>query len=162
MPNKNKWNLVAPCGLYCGECTAFLGAECGGCRSNDGLSKEYRKYCKIYQCSSSRKLKICLECEEFPCKIFDFFKAEKLEQSSWFLDVWSNMKQVDEMGLKGFLRKKKNWLAKRKECAEKRGIRYCDECERWPCELLKRPVLVPVDLKGFKDFMKKKRQLPQV
>ncbi len=155
MLNKNRWNLVAPCGLYCGECTAFLDGKCGGCRSNKGLSKEYRKYCKIYRCSSSKNLKICLECKEFPCKLFDFFKAERLEESSWFLDVWSNMKQIKEMGLTDFLRKKENWLRKRKECGEKRGIKYCEECEQWPCEFLKRPVLVPVDLKKFREFMRK-------
>ncbi len=155
MSNKNKWNLVAPCGLYCEECTAFLNGKCGGCKSNEGLSKEYRKYCKIYQCSSSKNLKICLECKEFPCKPFDFFKAEKLENSPWFLDVWSNMKQIKEVGLTAFLNKKQNWLRRRKQCAKKRNIKYCDGCKQWPCELLKRPVLVPVDLKGFKEFMKK-------
>jgi len=157
MPNGNKWNLVAPCGLYCGECTAFLNGECLGCRSDLGLSKEYRKYCKIYQCSSGKNLKTCLECKDFPCKIFDFFKAEKLEDSSWFLDVWSNMKQIEELGLTNFLRKKRNWLSRRKECAEKRGIKYCDECKQWPCEFLKRPVLVPADLNSFKEFMKKNK-----
>jgi len=157
MSNGNKWNLVAPCGLYCGECTAFLSGECVGCRSDMGLSREYRKYCKIYQCSSGRNLKICLECRDFPCKIFEFFKAEKLEDSSWFLDVWTNMKQIKEIGLVKFLRKKRNWLSKRKECAEKRGIKYCNECKQWPCEFLKRPVLVPADLKDFKEFMRKNK-----
>ena len=152
-----KWNLVASCGLYCGECTAFLNEECGGCRSNKGLSKEYRKYCKIYQCSSSKNLKISLECEKFPCNLFDFFKAERLEDSSWFLDVWSNMKQIEQAGLANFLKKKTNWLRKRKGCAEKRGIKYCDGCTRWPCEFLKRPVLVPADLKKFQEFMERNK-----
>ncbi|MGC9346094.1 MAG: hypothetical protein ACP5ER_04815 [Candidatus Bathyarchaeales archaeon] len=67
------------------------------------------------------------------------------------------MKQVKEIGLTNFLGKKENWIRKRKECADKRGIKYCNECRQWPCELLKMPVLVPVDLKKFKDFMKKSR-----
>jgi len=155
MSNQSEWNLVAPCGLYCGECTAFLNRECGGCRSNEGLSKEYRKYCKIYRCSNGKNFRTCIECEEFPCKFFDFFKAETLESSSWFLDIWCNMKQIKETGLTDFLKNKEDWLKKRKECAEKRGVKYCDECKQWPCELLKREVLVPVDLKGFEEFMKK-------
>jgi len=155
MSNENRWNSVAPCGLYCGECTAFLNGKCGGCRSNKGLSKEYRKYCRIYGCSSSKNLRICLDCKDFPCNFFDFFKAKKLEQSSWFLDIWSNMKQVKEKNLADFLKKKKNWLRKRRECAEKRGIKYCDECKSWPCELLKRSVLAPVDLREFEEFMRK-------
>ncbi len=156
MSKESAWNLVAPCGLYCGECTAFINKECGGCRSNEGLSKDYRKYCKIHQCSSSKNLKICLECKEFPCNLFDFFKAERLEDSSWFLDLWGNMKQINETGLRDFLRKKANWLRRREVCAEKRGIKYCDDCKRWPCEFLKRPVLVPVDLNKFREFMEKK------
>jgi len=155
---KNAWNLVAPCGLYCGECTAFLDKRCEGCRSDKGLSKEYRKYCKIYACLNNKNLKICSECKEFPCKFFDFFKAEGLGESSWFLDVWSNMKQIKEAGLTNFLNRKGDWLRKRKECAEKIGIKYCDKCKRWPCEFLKRPILVPADLKNFKEFMRKKNQ----
>jgi len=157
MSKKSRWNLVAPCGLYCGECTAFLNGDCKGCRSNDGLSKEYRKYCKIYQCSNNKNLKVCFECNGFPCKVFDFFKADRLESSSWFLDIWGNMRQIKETGLTKFLKKKECWLKRRMECAEKRGIKYCDKCEHWPCEFLKRPVLVPVDLKEFEEFMKRSR-----
>jgi hypothetical protein len=155
LPKENEWNLVAPCGLYCGECTAFLNEKCGGCRSNQGLSKEYQKYCKIYACSRDKKFRTCVECGEFPCKFFNFFKAETLESSSWFLDVWCNMKQVREKGLKDFLKSKEKWLRKREKCAENRGIKYCDECKDWPCELLKREVLVPINLEKFKDFMEK-------
>ncbi len=155
MQKANLWNLVAPCGLYCGECTAFLNKKCGGCRSNKGLSEQYRRYCKIYKCSSDKGLKVCLECNEFPCKTFNFFKAEGLEDSSWFLDVLSNMKTIAETDISRFLKRKAAWLNKRKKCARKRGIDYCDECKRWPCEFLKRPVLVPADLNRFKEFMEK-------
>jgi len=151
--SENKWNLVAPCGLYCGECTAFIDGRCGGCRSNKGLSKEYRKYCKIYKCSYNKNIRICLDCRKFPCKLFYFFRAERLEESSWFLDVWVNMKQIKGIGVERFLRRRESWLRRRKRCAEKRGIKGCDECKQWPCELLKRPVLVPVDLEKFKKFM---------
>jgi len=65
------------------------------------------------------------------------------------------MKQIKQMNLANFLKKKENWLRKRKQCAGKRGIKYCDECKQWPCELLKREVLFPVDLQKFREFMKK-------
>lgn len=98
-----------------------------------------------------------MECKEFPCKTFNFFKAERLEESSWFLDIWSNMKQIKETGLTNFLKKKENWLKRRVECAGKKGMKYCDKCKRWPCEFLKRPVLVPADLNKFEEFMKKNK-----
>ncbi|MEM1551888.1 MAG: DUF3795 domain-containing protein [Candidatus Bathyarchaeia archaeon] len=149
------WNIVAPCGLYCGECTGLLRGECGGCRSGKGLSREYQEYCKIYKCAANKNLKICLDCASFPCKFFDLFKAERLESSAWFLDVWCNMKKIKGHGVSNFLKAKEKWLAKRKLCAAKRGIRYCDECKEWPCELLKREVLAPMDLLKFKEFMSK-------
>ena len=98
---------------------------------------------------------MCLDCEDFPCKFFDFFKAETLESSAWFLDVWYNMKQAKEHGISKFLKIKEKWLEKRKTCAEKRGIKYCDECKQWPCELLKREVLIPMNLEKFKESMSK-------
>jgi hypothetical protein len=45
-------------------------------------------------------------------------------------------------------------LGERKKCAKKKGIKYCNECKQWPCELLKRPVLVPANLKEFIEFMR--------
>jgi len=147
------WNLIAPCGLYCGECTGLLSGECGGCRSGEGLSKKYQKYCKIYKCATGRGLKTCLDCETFPCRFFEFFKAETLQSSAWFLDVLCNMKHVKEYGFSKFLKAKEKWLEKRRTCAKERGIRYCDECAQWPCELLKREVLTPMDLQKFKEIM---------
>lgn len=147
------WNLVAPCGLYCGECTGLLNGECGGCRSNKGLSSEYQKYCKIYKCATNKNLQTCLDCKSFPCKFFEFFKAETLKSSAWFIDVWCNMKQVKERGISKFLKTKEKWLEKRKACAAKRGISCCDKCAQWPCELLKREILTPTDLQKFKKIM---------
>ena len=34
MPIENKWNLVAPWGIYCGKCPVFLNRKCGGGRAN--------------------------------------------------------------------------------------------------------------------------------
>jgi len=78
-----------------------------------------------------------------------------LESSAWFLDVWCNMKQVKEYGVSKFLKAKEKWLEKRKACAAKRGIKYCDECKQWPCELLKREILIPMNLQKFKEYMSK-------
>lgn len=65
------------------------------------------------------------------------------------------MKQVREIGLENFLKKKEKWVRERKKCAEERGVKYCDECKDWPCELLKREVLMPMEIKKFKEFMRK-------
>lgn len=68
------------------------------------------------------------------------------------------MKQIKETNLTSFLKRKQKWLEEREDCAKKRGIKYCDGCKRWPCDLLKRQTLVPVDLVRFKEFMERFEQ----
>jgi len=65
------------------------------------------------------------------------------------------MKQVKEQSISKFLKAKEKWLEKRKACAIKKGIKYCNECKQWPCELLKREVLTPMELQKFKEYMSK-------
>ncbi|MEM3616779.1 MAG: hypothetical protein QXJ31_02555 [Candidatus Bathyarchaeia archaeon] len=65
------------------------------------------------------------------------------------------MKQIKEKGISKFLKAKEKWLTKRRTGVTKKGIKYCDECKHWPCELLKREVLLPMDLQKFKEFMSK-------
>ena len=153
MPKKinGNWDLVAPCGLCCRECTGFLDAKCGGCRSNQGLSKEFRKYCRIYKCSENKGLKLCLDCNDFPCRFFEFFG---FPGGYWFLDNLNNMRQIKKQGIVKFLEMELKWLEGRKECAKEKGINRCDVCGQRPCKLYgARLILVPVDLNDFKEFM---------
>jgi hypothetical protein len=60
---KSEPDLVAVCGIYCGVCPVF-GVKCPGC-ARDPRSKE----CALFSCSSSKKVKYCFQCSEFPCRI---------------------------------------------------------------------------------------------
>ncbi len=64
-------NLIAPCGLNCGICIAYLREKnkCTGCLS-DGDGKAYHcSKCKIKLCEEhgNKKFTYCMECEKFPC-----------------------------------------------------------------------------------------------
>ena len=69
-----KAGLIAPCGMNCSLCVAYLRDknQCPGCRSIDsGKTSEYRKNCIIKNCDQLKKnnWKYCSDkCEKFPCK----------------------------------------------------------------------------------------------
>ncbi len=63
------------------------------------------------------------------------------------------MKQVRKLGISEFLSRRRSRVEERKACARSMGVSFCDECEDWPCDLLKRPVLAPMDLKLFERLM---------
>ena len=50
--------LVAYCGLYCGECRAHKKGRCPGCREN---SKAW--WCKVRACCIEHSYASCAECE---------------------------------------------------------------------------------------------------
>ena len=101
-----KYDLVAPCGDYCGGCGQYNGlivetakqmrefadlygfefrseeafdfkqfvkglewfidnAKCPGCHHGGGPP-----WCEVRKCCSEKGLRICFECEEFPCSKF--------------------------------------------------------------------------------------------
>jgi len=145
MVNKFKFNLynknlIAPCGLYCGECSAFQSRECGGCISRKGLCLRYTKICKIYSCCVEKKgLRVCGQCDEFPCKKFSTF----FDTPDWYQEVVGNLKQIEKIGMEKFLEKEVKRVTQLINCAQKHGLAHCSQCQEWPCKILKRPPLTP-------------------
>ena len=136
---KNK-DLVAPCGLYCGECDAFQGGRCGGCISRKGLCLKYTKICKIYSCCVGKKgLRVCGQCKEFPCRKFPAF----FDTPAWRREVLGNLRRIEKIGIEKFLEEEVKRVSKLIECAEKHGLIHCSQCKEWPCKILKRPPLIP-------------------
>ena len=68
----NRFDELAPCGVYCGACPAF-NKTCNGCASDDKNQSRRSKWgCKIRNCCYDQKeLDYCVNCEQFPCKIFN-------------------------------------------------------------------------------------------
>lgn len=137
----NNCNLVAPCGLYCGECLGFQDGRCQGCLSRKGLCLKYSKICKIYDCClNEKKIRFCNECKNFPCENFDFFKDGEYD---WFSEVVTNLKIIKRVGVEKFLNIEVKRVKRLIKCANQKGISHCVECNDWPCEKLKRPPLTP-------------------
>lgn len=138
--NLSDENLIAPCGLYCGECLGFQDGRCGGCISRRGLCLKYSKICNIYECCvAERKHRFCSECEDFPCKKINKF----FDTPEWHDEVVNNLEQISKMGIKQFLSKQVKRVTELINCAKKNRIKHCSQCKNWPCEKLKRQPLAP-------------------
>jgi hypothetical protein len=63
-------NLIAFCGLYCGECKAYKSRKCPGCRKN-----EKALWCKVRRCCLDGGKSSCADCDVFStaseCKKFN-------------------------------------------------------------------------------------------
>jgi hypothetical protein len=78
----DKKQLTAPCGLDCFNCEIFelkdvihakIGIEkdripCKGCRAEDGKHYHMKNGCATSQCVKNKKVEICSDCADFPCK----------------------------------------------------------------------------------------------
>lgn len=138
--NLNNQDLIAPCGLYCGECSAFQSGSCGGCISRQGLCLKYTKICKIYSCCvAERGLRVCGQCQEFPCEKLKMF----FDTPAWYNNVVGNLRQIQKAGLEKFLRKEVKRVQKLISCAQKQGFVHCVACQKWPCANLSREPLSP-------------------
>lgn len=64
-------NIIAPCGINCGSCIAFLRQKnrCNGCR-NVVPELKTRVKCRIKNCEelNTGKSEFCYDCGKFPCK----------------------------------------------------------------------------------------------
>ena len=69
MESLNKFSLIAPCGMNCGICMAYLRNKnkCSGCRGVDTNKPITRTKCKIKNCLifQKDKAKFYFECEKF-------------------------------------------------------------------------------------------------
>jgi hypothetical protein len=86
MKLKERFNLLAPCGIDCGICELYLCRDnkelldsliskgipgdklpCPGCRAVKGHCPVLPSTCETYKCIRLQHLGFCFECDEFPC-----------------------------------------------------------------------------------------------
>jgi hypothetical protein len=100
-----KRSLIAPCGMNCGTCIAYLREKnsCPGCRVSSANKAVSVKRCIIQKCVylEKTKSKFCYECEKFPCKrIKQLDKRYKTRYKTSFID---NLLLIKETGIAHFL-----------------------------------------------------------
>lgn len=91
--------LIAYCGLYCGECRQYKKGKCPGCRKNEKAS-----WCKIRSCCADNNFRSCIECQkEGPenCNYFNNFIA-KLIAFFFRSDRAKGIRYIKEFGYEKF------------------------------------------------------------
>ncbi len=109
-----KKKQIAPCGMNCGTCIAFLRSKnkCPGCRVISEDKALSVKKCTVTTCDhlKSTKFKFCFECEKFPCaRIKQLDKRYKTKYHTSFIE---NLQMIKEKGLEDFL----SFESKRRTC----------------------------------------------
>jgi len=104
-PVKFKKVLIAPCGMNCGSCLAYLREKkrCPGCRIFSADKAVSVKRCIIQKCTYLEKTnsKFCYECEKFPCKRMK--QLDKRYRIKYRTGLIENLLMIKENGVVHFL-----------------------------------------------------------
>lgn len=123
MENTFDQELIAPCGMNCGICTAYLREKnkCPGCRAADTNKAISVLRCKIKNCEVIRKgkAKFCFGCENYACK--DLKHLDKRYRTKYRMSMIENLNDIKKNGISWFLdNEKKRW-----ECPTCGGVICC-------------------------------------
>lgn len=128
----NKISLIAPCGMNCGICIAYLREKnkCPGCRGTDIDKPVTRVKCKIKNCNELKKnkLKFCFSCEKFSCA--NLKHLDKRYQTRYNMSMIENLENIKRLGIRRFVRNERTrWTCPKCNgtiCVHKG---YCYNCE---------------------------------
>lgn len=102
----NQVNLIAPCGMNCSICMAYLRKKnkCNGCRAVNTWNPKTRLECRIKNCQmlTSQGLTYCYQCQRYPCTVIN--NMDKRYKSRYGMSVVENMKAIKESGIDEFLK----------------------------------------------------------
>ncbi len=98
-------SLIAPCGMNCGTCLAYLRVKnhCPGCRISSAEKAVSVRRCIIKSCTELEKTnsKFCYECGKFPCRrMKQLDKRYRTKYSTSFIE---NLLLIKEKGMASFL-----------------------------------------------------------
>ncbi len=104
MASLNKSSLIAPCGMNCGICMAYLREKnkCPGCRGTDINKPITRIKCKIKTCEvfQEAKSKFCFQCESFPCD--NLKRLDKRYRTKYNMSMIENLENIKNSGIRKF------------------------------------------------------------
>ena len=98
--------LIAPCGMNCSICMAYLKDKnrCPGCRLFTGNEPVTIAQFKIKNCAILKKgtSKFCFECEEFPCRALKHL--DKRYRTKYAMSMIENLENIKKVGLQEFIK----------------------------------------------------------
>ena len=100
-----KTSLIAPCGMNCGTCMAYLRDKntCPGCRVEDPNKTISILRCKIKNCEVLQQgnAKFCFKCDSFPCK--QVKHMDKRYRTRYNMSVIENLENIRRFGIRKFV-----------------------------------------------------------
>jgi hypothetical protein len=111
--------LIAPCGINCHLCHAFLRDKkpCPGCRGDDALKSSYCVTCRMKLCEkrASGVAGYCGDCDSFPCARLK--QLDKRYRTKYAASPIANLRNIQEFGI--------DWLVRSEN--EHWGCPHCGE-----------------------------------
>ncbi len=135
-----KEDLVAPCGMNCNVCAAYLAQKhdlkskgirmmyCIGCRPRDKTCAFLKKRCDKLRLG---KVKYCYECSRFPCHGVE--AIDKRYRANFRMSEIENLKTIRDEGIEKFLKAEESkW-----KCPKCGGVISCHNGLCFECDLEK-------------------------
>jgi len=122
-------NLIAPCGMNCGICMAYLREKnhCPGCNESDENKAVSCVRCIIKNCDNIKKTKFCFRCEKYPCKRLK--NLDKRYRTKYDMSMIENLENIRELGIRQFVKNERvRWACPK--CGGTINVhrKYCSEC----------------------------------
>jgi hypothetical protein len=104
--SSTKISLVAPCGMNCGICMAYLREKntCPGCRLFDSDKPVTIAECRIRRCQElvENELRYCYGCKKYPC---DRIKhIDKRYRTKYGMSMIENLDNIKKYGIRVFVK----------------------------------------------------------
>jgi hypothetical protein len=103
--------LIAPCGINCGICRAYLRHinPCHGCNYIEQNRPKTRENCQIRICEK-RTGEFCYQCSEFSCDRLK--KLDNRYRKRYGISEIENLKYIRDNGMNKFLKNENiNWVS---------------------------------------------------
>jgi len=131
-------DLIAPCGMNCGICSAYLAysrniprkkgkiVHCIGCRPRNKQCALLKKYCTKLK---DGKIGFCFECSDFPC--YRLSRLDKRYRKNFGMSMIENLKEIRSEGIDEFLKNQRE----KYRCPKCGGVtsihnKKCFDCEK--------------------------------
>jgi hypothetical protein len=92
--------LIAPCGMDCAICSAFLREKkpCIGCNSPD---RNFNRNCFLSACEK-RMGRYCHDCEDYPCRRLR--QLDKRYRTKYGMSMIENLETIKMNGIREFIK----------------------------------------------------------